>query len=184
VVRGAVLELEHGPASMATAGSVQVTGRGMGVPSCRPAQQHCCRRYVARQSSKHSCCYLCHSGPCHWSTATATHPGCPFPPAPSAGCCPRPPSPAPPGRTHLLPGLGVVGLARRVHRLLEAVQAHQGGRQAAPVGDVGKDGARRLVQRLIKAPGSSTGGGWRRSEGSTQGRCYIQWRAPCHGRLP
>ena len=54
------------------------------------------------------------------------------------------------GCTHLLPGPGTVGLARRLHGRLEEVQPHQGAGQAAIVGDVGKDDPGCLVQRLIK----------------------------------
>lgn len=54
------------------------------------------------------------------------------------------------GCTHLLPGPGTVGLARRLHGRLEEVQPHQGAGQAPVVGDVGKNDPGCLIQRLIK----------------------------------
>ena len=55
-------------------------------------------------------------------------------------------------QAHLLPGLGRVGLARRIDGRLEQVQLDERGCQATPVGDVLEDDARRIEETLLEAP--------------------------------
>ena len=59
----------------------------------------------------------------------------------------------------LLPGLGGVGALGGVDRVLPAVQLDEGGRQAAPVGQVREQDARRLEEALLRDWGAAGLGG-------------------------